>query len=494
MNKTMYSLSTAIFLFVLLLLSSPLNAGQKVTFAFEDKNNFPYYIGNGLQVHWKKPGVSVELLKMLESKLDVKVVMKRMPWNRCKHDLKNGKVDGIFNASFKAKRMKLGVYPTKNGITDPEKRITTIAYALYKIKGSSLTWDFEKKKFTGLRLGIAAPLGYSIVSDLTKWGAKVSEAATTHENFMMLTYGRVEGAAALQLAGDYYLMQKEFTDIVKVKDPLVSKAYYLMLSHQFVEKDPHLAKLVWNAVEEIRKESLDKISEKYFKDSSKDIVLSFKDGGGWPPYVIENTDGSYKGIMVDIFSQAGKALGYNVKFKPLPGTSIAKFMKTGDVHARPKAMDWVDNPEEYYWTDPVVESADHFITKKDSTITGIQDIKNKCVITHAAYGYPTLDHLFDKGEIKKFDCFSEKEMLHNLLAGNCPAAVMNKNVALWLANKDDELRGKIKTIKVPVATSAYRFQFIKTPEMEIFVPKFNAELAKMKKNGTLSKIINSYVR
>ncbi len=240
---------------------------QKVLFVYEDKHNFPFYMDKGTEINWKKPGVSIEMLKLVESKLNITVQFARQPWKRCKIELQNGRVDGIFNASFKPERIKIGVYPTKNGKVDPSRRITTITYVLYTLKDSLLRWDAKNKKIYNVTGNIGAPYGYSIADDLIKWGIPVEESSTTYTDFQKLIRDRVDGVAALELAGDFYLKKypDRFKDIKKISPPLVTKPYYLMLSHQFVKKYPQLSEKIWNALAEIRVKEFNKIIQKYFQ-------------------------------------------------------------------------------------------------------------------------------------------------------------------------------------------------------------------------------------
>ncbi len=201
----------------------------------------------------------------------IKIEFKRMPWKRCKAELKKGKVDGIFNASFKVKRMKLGVYPMKNGHPDESKRITYISYVLYALNTSPIEWDEKNKKIYGINSKICAPMGYSIVDDFKKWEIPVYERYTTHDclKSLIINFNRVSGVAALELAGDYYLRiySEKFKNIIKISPPIVKKAYYLMLSHQFNNKASHISKKIWDTISEIRETEFDNTLKKYFKSS-----------------------------------------------------------------------------------------------------------------------------------------------------------------------------------------------------------------------------------
>ncbi len=238
-------------------------ATVELNVAYEDKTQFPYYMGNTKDV-LEHPGVAVEMVKLLEKKLPNLVVnLRRFPWRRCLISLKEGKSDGIFNASFKPSRMEIGRYPWRGGKVDTRRRLTIIRYSLYKHKQSKLGWD--GKTFSNLAGKIGAPRAYSIVGDLEKMGVGVEESPWTKNDFKKLVRHRVAGVAAQDVTGDFLLEQhrQEFESIVKVSPPLKVKPYYLMLSHQFVNRHPELAEQIWDAIAQIREESLVPLAEKY---------------------------------------------------------------------------------------------------------------------------------------------------------------------------------------------------------------------------------------
>lgn len=231
--------------------------------AYEDTEQPPYQLGNTEEIS-AKPGVSVEMVMMLTDFLpDLKIGFRRVPWNRCLRELEAGRVDATFNASFREERLKFGAYPIKDGQPDESRRIATLSYSLYKLRGSDISWDGEK--IINLNGKIGAPAGYSIIDDLRKMGVPVDEAQTTRANLLQLQYRRVAAVAAQDVTADELLKNEAstFKDIIKVEPPLVSKAYYMMISHQFIKKHPALAEKIWDTLAKIREERMADLLEKY---------------------------------------------------------------------------------------------------------------------------------------------------------------------------------------------------------------------------------------
>ncbi len=247
-------------------MSASLSAAPlEILIAYENREQPPYYMGNTSKILLPKPGVAVEMVMRLEKWVpNLRVSLSRHLWQRCKKELQNGRVDGIFNASFKPERLRIGAYPMENGKVDPSRRITTISYSLYKLRTSPVRYD--GKNVINLKGVIGAPRGYSIVGDLKKKGAIVEESdATALGHFKNLLSRRVRTLAMQDVTADALLKKRadQFKDVVKISPPLATKPYYLMLSHKFVNEHPVVAEKIWDAIAKIREEEMDSIVRKY---------------------------------------------------------------------------------------------------------------------------------------------------------------------------------------------------------------------------------------
>ncbi|MBU3915967.1 transporter substrate-binding domain-containing protein [bacterium] len=237
-----------------------------LTIACENKADFPSITGNSDEVLKEKPGMSVEAVRLLEKKLNIKITIERLPWKRCLYELEQGKVDGVFTASFKEERKQFGRFPEKNGQVDVSRRFTSASYALYRLKGTAVS--FDGTDFHNITGNVGAPSGYSIVDDLKKKGLSIDEGPSTEKDLMKLVAGRLQGVAALEMTGDFYLStRKELGQkIEKVLPLIVMKPYYFMLSHQLYKRDPQLAEKIFDTLAEIREDpDFKKGLEKYLE-------------------------------------------------------------------------------------------------------------------------------------------------------------------------------------------------------------------------------------
>lgn len=267
-------LITAVF--ILLVLYLPVTAAAQpkpasLTFACEDTNSFPWVF----QSKGNTEGLNIELLKILERKLGVRINLVKYPWKRCLAMMKSGEVDGVIGSSFKPDRLNMGSYPTKQGGSnestrekdiDVSKRLHTSGYSLYRLKGTAIEWNGKAFKNLGEKI-IAAQMDFTISEDLSRLGAVVKE---TPEDPSFIFRGLINGhyaAAALQTSTANHILNRNSEYRRRIEkcsadiNPFHQKPYYLMLSFQLINKYPGFADKIWKGVQEVRE------SEAYRKKS-----------------------------------------------------------------------------------------------------------------------------------------------------------------------------------------------------------------------------------
>lgn len=211
-----------------------------------------YIVGGGSGFQAEKPGIEIELYEMVATHLGLDIQFRRLPWKMCLQQIEHNQVDGVFPASFKAKRMEIGVYPMAEGKPDPTRKTRNNAYYLYKLSASGLSWDGNT--VTGLSGNIAAPLGWAIVEDLKKMNLAVKEVPIHAASPDLLLQKRVQGFVCLETVFDGYIKRapEKYKEIVKMTPVIWEKPYYLMLSKAFVNENPKLAQSIWDTIYTIK--------------------------------------------------------------------------------------------------------------------------------------------------------------------------------------------------------------------------------------------------
>ena len=257
-------------LFILLIfytLSASAQSSTVIRCAYQNSNNFPFQLGSGSQIHRDKPGIAVEMVLMLEQRLDIEIELQRLPWKRAEQRLKKGEIDCLFNASFKKNRLANGQYPMHEGEVDLDKRSYFNSYAVFALKGTDLVFNGDKllNHRTGM---IGVERGFSVIADLEAMGVNIYQANSIEQLMKLVKHQRLVGAAVFELLGEAFLKvnRLDYLNIEKITPSFKKKAYYLMLSHQFVKDSPELANQLWSEIAIIRESQAFKLMlEKYLQ-------------------------------------------------------------------------------------------------------------------------------------------------------------------------------------------------------------------------------------
>lgn len=219
----------------------------------EDRNDFPNVLGEGRQILWDKPGISVDVLLELEKRLEIEFDIIRQPWARCLESLKTGSADALFVASHTPQREEIGKYPMTGDFPNPELRMNTTRFVFYILK------DDENFPWNGSTLGelngaIGIQRSYSMVGDLLQMGADIEESLSTLFDYNKLIAGRLRAVVTMEANGDYLLnTNPELSEkIVKFPIPIRIKPQYLIFSHDFYKGNRSMAERIWEEISRIR--------------------------------------------------------------------------------------------------------------------------------------------------------------------------------------------------------------------------------------------------
>jgi polar amino acid transport system substrate-binding protein len=220
---------------------------DKVTLCHEDGEAYPWLI-------LAKPGYSQIMMQMVDKELGVPVKLVAKPWKQCMEDVKAGTVDGAINASFSKERAVFSVYPLNfDGDPDASKRMYRATYALYRLKGSSVSWDGKKLSTGGGSVG--AQTSFSIIALLKELGAKVDDSSAVSEELLKRVASGQLPSAALQTTDADGAMQNNpdwRAKVERVNPPLTEKPYYTIFSKAFYGKHQATAKSVWRIEGKVR--------------------------------------------------------------------------------------------------------------------------------------------------------------------------------------------------------------------------------------------------
>jgi len=241
---------------VVFLLASSANAIE-VTLATGVNTDPPYVYGDR-EISSEYPGITIDILKLIESKTDIKFNIKKMPWARVVREVKDNQLDGGFHFSYKEKRKSFVAYPIKTGATvpDPKFSISNRSYVLYRLKGQSVRWNGETiVTDTQKTMRIGAMRGGSITDDLKKLSVVVNEVNTDQQLLDLLLLKRVEAFVGLENMIDAKINANTTeikSSIEKTMPAVVNKAYYIAFSKKFYQEHPQEAWKIWEIIHNIK--------------------------------------------------------------------------------------------------------------------------------------------------------------------------------------------------------------------------------------------------
>ncbi|MBK1852577.1 MULTISPECIES: substrate-binding periplasmic protein [unclassified Marinobacter] len=212
---------------------------------------------------------------------------------------------------------------------------------------------------------------------------------------------------------------------------------------------------------------------------------------GYPPYMITDQE-EPSGIMWDVVSLITERLGYQLVAEKIPRKRVDQMLLDGYVDATPRAFEWTHEPESFLFTEPVVDIQEVLFTPKhaEETYQTAEDLFSKTVVTHLGYLYPELQPHFESGAIKRFDVSQDRDMFNFLLHGDrFDAAVADLLVGKWIL-KNEGLQDQFTVSSADISSCGFRLMLRK--DSQLFVDKFNAELARIRESGELEAILANY--
>ncbi len=233
-------------------------------------NGDPPYVYGDTEISTSYPGVTIDILRLIETKYDIKFIITKLPWKRVVAKVKDNQLDGGFHFSFKQKRKSFVAYPIKVGQTEPAPKysISNRSYTLYRLQGQSIHWSGQKIIWPEARnLTVAAIRGGSIIEDLKAAGHEVLEVSNDLQLINLLLSQRVHSFVALENMIDPKIQNLPSTQRVLIEKSLpaiVNKPYYIAFSKKFYQEHKGLAWKIWQTIEEIKTNGeLQKIYSRY---------------------------------------------------------------------------------------------------------------------------------------------------------------------------------------------------------------------------------------
>ncbi len=237
----------------------------------------------------------------------------------------------------------------------------------------------------------------------------------------------------------------------------------------------------------------------HIKAQAKDLIVSV---GQYAPFhvakydSIDVPDDEVKGIFIDVIKLFAKQHSeYNLHFQAYPSLRAIRMIGTGET------IDiGIDSPlfvKEgalvfYDFSEALVRTKDVVVTNKDSklTYTSPKNLYNKTIAVLKGYKYGEFDALEKAGKIRYQALETHQRALRFLQRGSADAYFGNTHVTPYYINKIGMKKSDF--ILSQKALLEFDLAFLVRKNSAI-LPKLNKFIRKIKKDGTLNKILAKYI-
>lgn len=234
---------------------------------YEDKNNFPFTTAentsdtNTLGLR----GTLADIVITASQAIELPIEFVRLPWKRCIQHLSQGKTDAIFAAIWTPEREKWGVFPKINNGINSDQRLWRARYPIFTAKHTRLQW--HDGYFTGLNLGVSAPLGYVAHDKLDKLGVLPVNNLAPEEGFRLISKERLDGYVIERFIGKHIIQQLKLSkEISSLPTDFMQRDWFMPVSQQWYQQHPQLTHQLWQSLSEVRKEQGEVIFNRYIEE------------------------------------------------------------------------------------------------------------------------------------------------------------------------------------------------------------------------------------
>jgi polar amino acid transport system substrate-binding protein len=219
-------------------------------------------------------------------------------------------------------------------------------------------------------------------------------------------------------------------------------------------------------------------------------VLSLA-GPPWVPFLYENSP--RKGLATEIVSEALSRAGYQLEISIKPWRRVLAEAEKGVVDVLIGLWFNEQRAKNFYYSEPYYLNKINFVTLKSQAFTyqSLNEIKTRTIGVRkgASFGSD-----FDQASyLNKVSTLNSMSMLKMLALGRFEIGIDDRLILSRLMQKEPDLSAQLSMIEPSYTERALHMAVVKSlPGHRTIVDAFNRELAKMKQQGRLKEIIDSY--
>ena len=199
-----------------------------------------------------------------------------------------------------------------------------------------------------------------------------------------------------------------------------------------------------------------------------------------------------QGILYDVMLSLSTQVGAPAEFHVVPRARVQSVMEHGEVDVRCyAAQSWQPNQSgDYIWSIPLFVQRDLLISRQSPPTAVVPaNLQRQSVGTVLGYIYPTLQPLFDSGQLQREDARSQEQVLEKLLAGRYRYAVSNQWTLDWF---NQRLLPERQLQAVALLQEQNVGCYVRN-DPKVPVQRILRTLLRMKMSGEIDDIIGLYI-
>ncbi|MBK5415347.1 substrate-binding periplasmic protein [Pseudomonas sp. TH31] len=227
--------------------------------------------------------------------------------------------------------------------------------------------------------------------------------------------------------------------------------------------------------------------------AAADTPVRFVMADSWAMPMVQLEQGRpTQGILYDILLSLATQVGVPAEFHVLPRARVQNAMEHGEVDVRCyAAQSWLPNQSgDYIWSIPLFLQRDLLVSRKGPPSSVLPaDLQHEAIGTVLGYIYPTLQPLFDAGQLQREDARNQEQVLDKLLSGRYRYAVSNQWTLDWFNQRllpDQQLQA------VAVLQEQKVGCYVRN-DPNVPVQRILRTLLRMKMSGEIDDIIGLYI-
>lgn len=224
--------------------------------------------------------------------------------------------------------------------------------------------------------------------------------------------------------------------------------------------------------------------------SETTLVLGFDQN--FPPFGYVDDDGSYTGFDIDVAAAACERLGWTLQPEPIDWDSKDSLIDSGEITCIWNGFTVEGREDQYSFTEPYYSNSQVILTKEDSGIKSLDDLKGKVVLAQvnsAAYSLLTEGGDQEKlaGTFKSLETIAEYNTAFMQLESNAVDAI-----ALDLPVAQDLIKDEkgYTILDEQLSTESYAVGFKKGNDEQ--AQQLTETLRELYNDGTIEKIAADY--